>query len=102
MSQRRKAAATARDILSGQMDILEGARLLSSLRSDVDIPDDDPDFETFVLIDSETDNLPVGGVRELWSTSARDSLESEIGNARKWAVATAEEALRNVVLRFSV
>jgi len=101
-SQRRKAAATAGKVLASELDIIEGSRLLSSLRSEVDVPDGDPDVETFVSIDSETDSLPVGEVRGSWSQSALDSLEPQLGKARSWAVAIAEEALRNVVSRLSV
>lgn len=92
---------TASQILSGRLDVLEGSRILSGLRREVDVPDNDPDFETFVLIDSETDNLPIGDARKLWSESALAALETDVGKARVWAMTAGEEALRSVVSRFS-
>lgn len=100
-SKRRMAAITASKVLSGDLDILEGSRVLSGLRSEVEVSDDDPDFAAFALIASETDNLPVGDARRLWSQTALDTLDPELNRARAWATVTGEEALRNVVSRFN-
>ena len=55
-------------VLAGQLSPVLGAIDLNGLRSSVDVPDDDPDFETFMLIDSECDGLPIGSVRQYWSS----------------------------------
>ena len=70
------------------------------MRSEVEVPDDDPDFSVFVLIDSETDSLPVGDVRRLWSQSALVALDPQLNRARDWAMTTGGEALRRLVSRF--
>jgi hypothetical protein len=44
------------------------ARELVALRSRVGVAVDDGDFLTCVTIDSETDELPVGAVRQYWAT----------------------------------
>ena len=43
------------------------------------------DLTVFVAIDSETDHLPLGKVRELWSQAALERLEPEIAEAEAWA-----------------
>ena len=50
---RAQAARIATEVLAGQISPVLGAIDLNALRSLVDVPDDDPDFEVFMLIDSE-------------------------------------------------
>lgn len=97
---RKKAIAIARDILSGQKDILLGARELNSLRFTVGVPEDDPDFLCFVGIDSETDALPLGTARSMWARDALEKKDAEIDRARNWAREVGQAALENVLRRF--
>jgi hypothetical protein len=97
---RRRALSIARQILSGEEDVLLGARELSALRFAVGLPEDDPDFLRFVGIDSETDALPLGTVRSLWSREALEEKAAEIDRARRWAREIGQAALENVVRRF--
>jgi hypothetical protein len=98
---RQQAVDISSQVLAGQLDHILGARQLVGLRFSVNVPDDDPDFLAFVAIDSETDVLPFGVVRERWDRSALASLEPELARARDWAREFDEGPLRNVVARFS-
>jgi hypothetical protein len=53
-------------MLDGQLSFLIGSRRLAALHHEIDAADDDADFLIFVAIDSDTDALPLGAVREHW------------------------------------
>ena len=97
---RRKAVLIARRVLVDDLDPIIAARLLNALRESVGVARDDPDFTTFVVIDSETDSLPVETERHQWSTEALTKLEPEIAQARSWALVVGRAAFENVVQRF--
>ena len=81
--QRVVEAASA--ILRGELGVIEGSRLLRSLQFEVSSLDLDPDFIPFIGIDSETDHLPIGEVRQLWAPDALVRLAPEIKAAEdKW------------------
>jgi hypothetical protein len=98
--ERRRAVSIARAVLVGEMDVLVGARDLCGLRFRVGVPDDDPDFTCFVLIESETDALPLADERSTWSAAALLRLAPDIAHATKWATQVGWEAFENVVRRF--
>jgi hypothetical protein len=98
---RRQAASIAREVLSGERDILLAVRELAALRFSVGVPDSDPDFACFVAIDSETDALPLGGVRAHWSSEALQPKDDEIARSRSWAKSFGEGALQNLLRRFA-
>ena len=97
----QKAVAVAEAILRGELGVLEGARQLASLGHD--LVDDwrvDPDFLVVGVLDSQTDHLPVGKVRNLWdpaSLAAKDTLIQRIESESRHDV---EQACRNIVSRF--
>ena len=97
---RRRAAELASQILAGTVDVLEAAIEMHRLRWQVDVPENDPDFEAFTLVESETDALPIGRQREYWATEALARKESELARSRKWALTTLEQECRNIVARF--
>jgi hypothetical protein len=78
-----------------------GAIDLNQLRKQLDVPDGDPDFETFMLIDSECDRLPFGTVRQHWAEDALATKAAELAHAEQWAMETGKEAFTNVVARFA-
>jgi hypothetical protein len=98
---RAKAVKIAEAVLAGQLSPVLGAIDLNGLRSLVDVPDDDPDFEVFMLIDSECDGLPIGSVRRCWSPEALTRKESEVEHAERWAMDTGAAAFRSVLQRFA-
>ena len=98
---RQEAVNVANAVLRGDLGIIEGARLLSSLAHRL-VPDwtDDADFVVLCALDSETDHLPVGAQRKRWDPTAlveRDALVQRIETDAKQDV---EAACRNILQRF--
>jgi hypothetical protein len=83
--QRRRVAKLARDILAGDVDVLDGSSKIVSLRDELDIDRDDEDLMAFVVVDSEADALPVGAEARNWSQDALDRKKPELQRARTWA-----------------
>ncbi len=101
-SVRERVVAIARSMLEGSFSFLEGARTLSALRFEAAVREDDSDFMTFVAIDSETDDLPLGDVCKYWSKEALDKLDPEIKEAEEWAKNFGFKACESLVRRFHV
>jgi hypothetical protein len=70
-------------MLTGQTGIIEGARHLTKIQPQVTDQDLDPDFIIFVVIASETENLPIGPEREYWVTSALTEKDKKIQHAEE-------------------
>jgi hypothetical protein len=98
---RRTIAETARAMLAGRMSFIEGARALVRLRWAAELPQFDDDIMPFVGIDSQTDALPLGRVREHWAPASLEKLQPEIDEAERWAKEFGEAACRKLVERFS-
>ena len=96
---RKRIAAIAGDMLSGQKPFLEGARELSSLRHEAAVDEDDEDFLVFVAIDSDTDSLPIGDQRKHWSHESLLKLQPEIDEAIAWAKAVGSDACASLLKR---
>jgi len=98
---RHRVVSIARGILSGETDVLEGSRILSDLLGRLSLQEDDEDHRAFILIDSETDALPVGRTRDLWDRGVLRGLESEIRASRRWALEIARPHCENLITRFA-
>lgn len=98
---RAEVVDTAKKMLTGELDFLEGARRLVDLRHEAAVRNDDPDFMKFVAIDSETDALPIGRVRREWPDDVLQKLQPEIDNATVWAREFGGAACESLVRRFS-
>lgn len=75
--QRRRVAAIAAQMLSGGLGLVEGARAVASLRQEVDVHENDPDFSVLIAITS-----------------------GEPPEAEEQAYDASEKACRNLILRF--
>jgi len=87
-------------MLNGQLSYLEGARTLVALSHEAAVRDDDADFRIFVAIDSDTDSLPLGGVRDYWDKEALARFEPEIQIAETWAKEHRANACSSLIKRF--
>jgi hypothetical protein len=96
----RKIHARAVDLLEERARVIETARAISKLAYWTGLRDD-PDVSTFVAIDSETDTLPVGEVRQYWAAHALEREDIEIDRAERLYAATARQAAEALVDRFS-
>ncbi|MBR8086625.1 DUF2489 domain-containing protein [Burkholderia vietnamiensis] len=96
----RQVVSTAQAMLDGQLSFLIGSRRLAGLRHEANAAADDTDFLAFVAIDSETDALPLGAVREHWDQNAIAKLEPEIKEAELWASTVGTDACKSLIARF--
>jgi hypothetical protein len=87
-------------MLDGQLGFLIGSRRLAALRHEIDTAANDADFLVFVAIDSETDALPLGAVREHWDQGALARLNPEIEEAEHWAFTVGADACKSLIARF--
>jgi hypothetical protein len=87
--------SSAKQLLSGQLGIIAAARQLSAFRHF------DPELGTplrvFVGIASETDDLPIGEVRQQWSAEALERKDREIVEAEQTYRDSAIEAATELV-----
>jgi hypothetical protein len=65
----REIVQCCRDLLEERLGVIEAARRMGGLASRVRASHD-PDFLFFSGLDSESDALPVGPVRQYWSVTA--------------------------------
>ena len=98
---RLQAASIAAEVLAGRISAVIGAVDLNRLRPSLDVSDDDPEFETFMLIDSECEGLPIGPVRQYWSAEALVRKAPFVAHAEQWALETGRDAFQRVVERFA-
>jgi hypothetical protein len=77
-------AQHARAMLDGKLSFIEGARKIAGARFAAGL-DHDPDILVFAAIESDTDALPIGQVRESWQAEALAKAQPEIERAEKWA-----------------
>jgi len=78
--ERHRAREIAKAALDGQLSILEAVRKLVSL-AHTDAIHDEADRRLIIGIESETDHLPVGEVRKLWTLEALREKDVEIASA---------------------
>jgi hypothetical protein len=97
---RQHAVMLAKGILSGESPILDGCLWLDALRLEIGIEDSDPDFSVFAMISSQIDSLPIGAVRNNWTSEALAEIEPQIQSATAWATPLAIRACQSVVNRF--
>jgi hypothetical protein len=98
--QRQKVSSIAVKMLEGSIDYLEGSIEICALKFELDLPNSDEDILAFVGISSETDHLPIGSVRALWSKEALLRLEPEIESTIRWAKEVSIANCKNLVVRF--
>jgi hypothetical protein len=95
-----KAVEVASRVLAGLTSPILGARELSRLLVSLGCDLEDPDYRTFVGIDSETDALPVGSARRHWAAQALAEKAPDIARAEEWALDFGRDAFANVIARF--
>jgi hypothetical protein len=94
---RAQIVATAEAMLSGDCSYVEGVRAICGLLRNARIDPFDEPFVTFVAIDSETDAVPVGRLREQWHPEAKVRLQDEWNEAETYARSLGEPACRAAI-----
>ncbi len=100
-TQRRRVAELARQILNGDIDVLDGSSQIAGFRGQIEIDDEDDDMRAFVCVMSETDHLPIGDEALNWSDEALARKEAEVCRAREWAAKIVRQPCENLVTRFA-
>ena len=85
---------TLEQMLANELSFIEGSRALSVLLHSADVDRLSDPFVTFVAIDSETDDIPLGDTRSLWSKQALEQHAAKWRQAEDWARRVGEPASR--------
>ena len=101
LAVRREIFDAAKAMLAGSLSYIEGARIIAKTWRAAKLDEDDDDFLPFVGIDSETEALPLGKIRELWNVAALETLQPDIDRSEAWAKGYGEPYCQNLVDRFS-
>jgi hypothetical protein len=91
-----RVLSLAKQLLAGQLNVIAAARQLSALRHDFD-PELDTPLRVFVGIASETDDLPVGELRQYWASDALERNDREIAEVERLYHDSAIEAATKLV-----
>ena len=78
---RTRLMKTAEGILNGSIGIIEGCRMMNEFIAFAELNIDEDDRVTFQSVESQTDHLPVGEVRQLWNEEALKKKDEEIKKA---------------------
>ncbi len=98
---RQQLTVLLRSVLDGQCSYLEAAPQIVGLRSSLGgVREFDEDFRVFVVISSETDNLPTQMTRHLWSERAVQELEPDMAKYEKWANNLGSKSCSALLARF--
>lgn len=90
---------TARAMLEGRQSFIEGSRRINELSPKAGMHDD-PDIVPILAVASETDDLPMGDVQQLWQAAALNDLRPKIEQAETWAREVVSIHCRNLIQRF--
>lgn len=101
LSLHQKVVETATSMLNRDINFILGSRILSEICHQMPKMDIDSDFIKFRGIASETDELPLGDVQQLWDKNALEKLKPKILEAEIWARKCGEDACRSLVIRFT-
>jgi hypothetical protein len=83
--------------LLGQTSFIETARAMNGLVEEAGFDRLSEPFVRFVGIDSETDHIPLGKVRDLWQTEAIERHRADWDGAEAWAKQFGEQACREAL-----
>ena len=102
MDLQKEIAAIARAMLAGEVDLLAGTRQIARLSRGLSEPDlSDPDVFTFVAVDSDLDDIPMGSARGMWDPNALAEKDRERDEYLGRAKESIERACRGLIGRYS-
>jgi hypothetical protein len=95
---RDKVIELCTNYLEGRQRLIEVSRELSSLSHRLRMQDD-PDFISFIAIDSETDHLPIGRFRENWALDSLLKKDEEIRDVEAFYKNSATAAAKGLIAK---
>ncbi len=102
IAAKKRIGEITSNMLDGSMNYLEGALELLSLREEVGVYENDPDFVAFVAVSSEIDSLPIEGHPKHWSKDVVARHELEIQESITWAKEVSLENCKSLAKRYTV
>ncbi len=88
-------------MLAGHISYFEGAVQVLRLKPAVGgVANRDVDFDAFVVIESESDHLPLKAQQHLWNPEVLAKLRPELETTEEWAGSFAPAALISLIKRF--
>jgi hypothetical protein len=93
---KREVLSLAKQLLAGQSGVIATARALAPFRHSSD-SELSKILLTFTAIDSETDTLPLGNLRNSWSPEALEGKDREIAEAEDFYRSSAVDAATLIV-----
>lgn len=93
-------ATVAHKVLDGELGIVEGCRLLASLASRFDVSESDA-LKTIIVVESETEALPVGEFRSQWHPESLAKKDAEFAPYIEKVRPLVLEACRALVQEYS-
>jgi hypothetical protein len=99
---RAKAVVIAQAILSGESTVLDGARKLLPALGECELEDEDEDRLVWVMIESDTDDLPRSEHRKYWAPLALAGLDPRIRAYEADVREIALSSCRSIIDRFAV
>ena len=91
----------AQAMLDEKLSYFEGASKVLKLKNKIaETVESDEDFNAFIVIESETDHLPLKRHNHLWSKEALLALEPEFAKTEQWARTFAPQVCKNIIARF--
>ena len=98
MTPKEQACDVAQRLLDGTMPLIEACRSIQRPLAQLGLRED-PEFITFVGIDSEADQYPFGPERRYWNKDVLAKLEEELRGFESHYHPSAEEACRAILRR---
>ena len=98
---RARIVEIASAILDGRLGVVEGARRLMAFRFDADPGQEDKDLLGMCGIESQTDHLPLGPVRQDWDPSELRRMDAEIADHEAFFRESALRRCRALVQRYA-
>lgn len=91
----------AQAMLDEELSYFEGASRVLKIKNKIaGIVESDEDFNAFMVIESETDHLPLKQQNHLWSKETLSTLAPEFIKTEQWARTFAPQACKNIIARF--
>jgi hypothetical protein len=90
---------SAEQLLRGEIGVIAASRAMNRFQEEVAVvwPELGEGLMVFVAIDSETDALPIGAVREMWHPSTAALEDQKVADAEERFRSAAHEACRRIV-----
>jgi hypothetical protein len=94
---RDRITELAQTMMNGERPYIEGIRLILDLTNPARLDQIEEPFVNFLAIYSQTDDIPVGELREKWHPEAKIKLGPEWAKAEEYAKTFGEPACREAI-----